>query len=53
VRPAVSLAAIIVALVLLPMIAFAVAKSRPQHGSPPPRQPHTQPATQTAPAVSI
>jgi hypothetical protein len=53
VRPGAALAAIVVGLVLLPVIAFAVAKSRPQHGSPPPPQPHSQPAKQTAPAVSI
>lgn len=48
-----SLAAIVVGLVILPVVAFIAAKSRPAHAPPPAQHAHTRPATQTAPAVSI
>ena len=48
-----SLLAIVVGLVLVPVVALVVAKSRPAHGTPPAPPAHTQPANQTAPAVSI
>lgn len=53
VRAGVSLAAIVVGLVILPVVAFIAAKSRPAHAPPPAQHAHTRPATQTAPAVSI
>jgi hypothetical protein len=52
-RTSLALAAIIGGLVVVPLIAFGAAKSRPQHGTPPPHTvKHGHPA-QTAPAVSI
>jgi len=52
-RSSITLVAVVAGLVLAPVIAFAAAKSRPQHGTPPPHTaPHQRPA-QTAPAVSI
>lgn len=52
-RPGLSLAAIVIGLVLVPVVAFIAAKSRPEHGAPPSPPAHSQPAKQTAPAVSI
>jgi hypothetical protein len=53
VRSGLALAAIVAGLVVAPVIAFGAAKSRPQHGAPPPEQAQHQQRAQTAPSVSI
>jgi hypothetical protein len=53
VKPAGTLAAIVAGLVLLPVLAFAVAKSQPHHGTPPPHAAPQQRPADTAPSQSI
>jgi hypothetical protein len=49
----IAVVAVILGLVMLPAVVFAVAKSRPHHAPPPRVHTHSQPQTQTAPALSI
>jgi hypothetical protein len=54
VRAAVTLALIVAGLVLVPILAFGAAKSRPQHGTPPPHAAHHhQPSQPAVPSMSI